>query len=117
MGWASGGAIFDRVADALIASRANDDLLRSTLGPLIDELRNGDWDTEDESLERFARVPVIVQLFADRNVLLPVDDDISQVLVAHGIAIRVGGFLFDDAGREHFADLVKAVLKRRGATG
>lgn len=69
MGWASGGSrIFDPVTRALIAAGANDDIKRQTLGPLIDELRELDWDTEDESLEEFRDDPVIVALFRERGV-------------------------------------------------
>jgi hypothetical protein len=75
MGWASGGAIFDRVANALIAANASDDIKRTCLGPLIDALQEGDWDTEHESLEEFADDPVIVEVFAEHGVTLGGDDD------------------------------------------
>lgn len=68
MGWSSGGSrVFDPVARALIEAGASDDLKRRTLGPLIDELRDLDWDTQDESLEEFRDDPVIVALFRERG--------------------------------------------------
>lgn len=70
MGWASAGAIFDRVADALIAADASGDIKRTCLEPLIGELQDGDWDTEHESLERYRDDPVIVEIFADHGVTL-----------------------------------------------
>lgn len=68
MGWASGGAIFDKVAYALVKADASDDLMRAALGPLIEALQDGDWDTEDESLNEFGDVPVIVELFHQHGV-------------------------------------------------
>lgn len=68
MGWASGGDIFDSVAHALIEAKASGELKYKTLGPLIDKLRDGDWDTEDESLEQFGHDPIIVALFRERNI-------------------------------------------------
>lgn len=71
MGWASAGEIFDRVADGLIEAQASEGTLRKVLGPLITQLQDGDWDTEDESLGEYADNPVIVALFAERGVHLP----------------------------------------------
>ena len=68
MGWSSGGEIFDSVAHALIEAGASDELKRKTLGPLIDKLRDGDWDTEGESLEQFGDDQVIVALFRERDI-------------------------------------------------
>lgn len=70
MGWNSANRIFDPVARALIEAGATDDVKRKVLGDLIRELQDGDWDTEDESLEDFLGDPAIVQAFADRNVHL-----------------------------------------------
>jgi hypothetical protein len=70
MGWNSANRIFDPVAHALIKAGANDDTKRTVLRDLIKELQEGDWDTEDESLEDFLGDPAIVQAFADRNVHL-----------------------------------------------
>lgn len=68
MGWASGGDIFDTVARSLIDARASNHVKREVLGPLVDKLQDGDWDTEDESLEKFRADPVIVQVFADHGI-------------------------------------------------
>ena len=74
MGWASGGEIFDCVAKALIDAEASDDIKRNALGRLIGSLQDGDWDTEDESLERFKDDQVIVELFRERGITLDGDD-------------------------------------------
>ena len=70
MGWASAGDIFDPVAEALIEAGASDELKRKVLSRLIGLLRDGDWDTEGESLEQFKDDPVIVAAFADHGVKL-----------------------------------------------
>ncbi|WP_372352663.1 hypothetical protein [Streptomyces sp. KL116D] len=70
MGWSSANSIFDPVAKALVETGADDDTKRKVLGDLIHELQDGDWDTEDESLEDFLDDPAIVSAFADRNVHL-----------------------------------------------
>ena len=68
MGWASAGNIFDPVAQALIDCHAPDEMKRRVLGQLIGVLQGEDWDTEKESLDRFADDPVIVKAFADHGV-------------------------------------------------
>lgn len=68
MGWASAGEIFDPVAQALIDLDADEQTKRKVLGPLIDALQQGDWDTEQESLARFQHDPVIVALFYERDI-------------------------------------------------
>lgn len=83
MGWASGGLIFDRVADAFIAANASDDVKRTCLGPLIEQLQEGDWDTEHESLERYASDPVIVGLFAERGITLDEDEGTEISMTTH----------------------------------
>jgi hypothetical protein len=68
MGWASAGDIFDPVAQALIDLNADEETKRRVLGPLIDKLQDGDWDTEYVSLEQFSDDSVIVALFNERGV-------------------------------------------------
>lgn len=68
MGWASGGEIFDSVADDLIRADAPDALKLLVLSGLIDRLQNKDWDTEDESLERYLNDPIIVQAFEEHGI-------------------------------------------------
>ncbi len=63
MGWGSAGSIFDPVAQALVDLGADADTKRKVLGPLIRTLRDGDWDTTDESRDQFCDDPVIVSLF------------------------------------------------------
>lgn len=68
MGWASGGEIFDGVANSLIGVKASDEVKEKVLSDLIGSLRDLDWDTEDESLEAFAHDPAIVRAFASHDV-------------------------------------------------
>lgn len=77
MGWNSANEIFDPVAKALIDANVGDKVLRDVLGSLIEKLQDGDWDTEDESLEAFASEPAVVAAFADNGVHLPTDEDNS----------------------------------------
>lgn len=75
MGWSSANEIFDPVARALIDTGATPEVKRKVLGDLINSLQDGDWDTEDESLELFRDDPAIVAAFADHDVRLDEDDD------------------------------------------
>lgn len=68
MGWSSANDIFDPVATALRDTGADDTTKRKVLGDLIGGLQDGDWDTEDESLERFLDDPAIVAAFHDHDV-------------------------------------------------
>jgi hypothetical protein len=68
MGWASAGEIFDPVAQALLDLGADRDTKRRVLGTLIDKLRDGAWDTEDESLHEFRHDVDIVALFHERGI-------------------------------------------------
>jgi hypothetical protein len=70
MGWSSANEIFNPVARALIDTGADDTTKRKVLGSLIGGLQDGDWDTEDESLEDFLDDPAIVAAFADHDVHL-----------------------------------------------
>jgi hypothetical protein len=83
MGWASAGAIFDPVAQALVDLDADEHTKRKVLGPLIDALQDGDWDTEDESLEQFRDDPVIVSLFYQRNVGGQFDGDGADGVIGY----------------------------------
>ncbi|MEU6342187.1 hypothetical protein ABZ883_14745 [Streptomyces sp. NPDC046977] len=81
MGWSSANSIFDPVAHALIDAKATPEAKRKVLGDLIKGLQEGDWDTEDESLELFLGDPAIVQAFADNEVHLS-DRRCCRVLLA-----------------------------------
>lgn len=74
MGWASAGEIFDPIARALVELDAPEETKRRVLGPLIDKLRNDDWDTESESLEEFRDDPVIVAIFRERGIVADCED-------------------------------------------
>ncbi len=75
MGWASAGAIFDPVAKALVDLNAPDEVKIRVLGDLIGALQDGDWDTEDESLETFKDDPAIVEAFRLHDVTIRCDDE------------------------------------------
>lgn len=63
MGWASGGEIFDRVTRKLVELRAPDRVLTAVCVELIDALREGDWDTLDESIEEFKENRAVMTAF------------------------------------------------------
>lgn len=76
MSWGSAGhSIFDPVAQGLIDAKASAEIKHRVLGGLIGELREMDWDTEHDSLDRFRDDPVIVAIFAEHGVTLGGDDD------------------------------------------
>lgn len=68
VGWGSAGRIFDPIAQALIDLGADEKTKRGVLGPLIVQLREGDWDTEYYSLKKFRDDSVIVDLFREAGV-------------------------------------------------
>jgi len=71
MGWGSAGyRIFDPVARGLCDANASEEIKRRVLGDLIETLRHEDWDTEYDSLSRFADDPVIVAIFREHGVTL-----------------------------------------------
>lgn len=58
MGWGSAGDIFDPVAQDLIG-RVPDEVLDRVCFRLAKQLMEGDWDTDDASIEQFQGVPVV----------------------------------------------------------
>lgn len=70
MGWASAGIYFNAVAKALIDHDASDELKTEVCSTLIGVFRDGDWDTEDESLEQFADDPAIVEAFRRHDIVI-----------------------------------------------
>lgn len=73
MGWSGANHIFDRVCRSLLHVTAPRDQLEDALVTLIEILQEGDWDTEDESLDRFTDSPVAVRAFARCGIYLPDD--------------------------------------------
>lgn len=63
MGWSGGGDIFDRVARALVGAGASDRIVTTVCEVLIDTLRDGDWDTLDESIDEFRSNRAVVAAF------------------------------------------------------
>ncbi|MER7813767.1 hypothetical protein ABZ714_34405 [Streptomyces sp. NPDC006798] len=68
MGWGSAYRIFNTVADALITAKASDETKEQTLSTLIGDLRDGDWDTELDSLQNYLNDPAIVRAFAHHDI-------------------------------------------------
>lgn len=81
MGWSSANSIFNPVAKALQNVGADDATRRKVLGDLIGGLQDGDWDTEDESLEDFLGDPAIVAAFHDHNVHTQDESCCRQMIV------------------------------------
>lgn len=67
MGWASAGAIFERVADDLIASGAPDRTRRQVCSSLIDVLCDRGWDTAEESMSLYEDDTAIISAFEDNK--------------------------------------------------
>ncbi|WTW93658.1 hypothetical protein OG216_09830 [Streptomycetaceae bacterium NBC_01309] len=97
MGWSSANSIFDPVAEALINAEVDGPTKRKVLADLIKGLQDGDWDTCDESLERFMHDPAIVLAFADNGVVLttvsvdvaPQDADAVREFAEHRAERRI----------------------------
>lgn len=110
MGWSSAGQIFDPVARALVELGAPDEMKRKVLGDLIGALHDGDWDTEDESLDEFKDDPAIVAAFADHRVYIrcqqtdSADERECMLPTGHqgGHAEYEGGPTWDAAGEPAF---------------
>ncbi len=68
MGWSSGGYIFEVVADSVLPlldqNKITEDGAMKIFVRLIQHLQREDWDTENESLGRYAH-PVITEAFAE----------------------------------------------------
>ena len=75
MGWASGGEVFDPVAQKLIDLGADDDIRHQVCSVLIAALRNRGWDTEGESLGGVFDDPAIVQAFRDHDITQTCGDE------------------------------------------
>lgn len=71
MGWASANPIFDETIREAIYNDVEGRALYCIASALIAQLQNGDWDTEDESLEQFRDQPEVIRAFKDAGVLIP----------------------------------------------
>lgn len=63
MGWNSANEIFDPVCEAILQVGIAAEKATEILRVLISKLQDGDWDTEDESLDEFGNEPVVVDAF------------------------------------------------------
>lgn len=70
MGWASGGAIFDPICEALQNAHMDPVSREKVLVICIKAFQDGDWDTEEESLERFRKDPLVVRAFEKCGICL-----------------------------------------------
>jgi hypothetical protein len=76
MGWSSANEIFDPVVQAMVEAAVGTAATTRVLTVLIKALQDGDWDTEDESLELFKDYPAVVEAFRRNGV--PGSDDYDQ---------------------------------------
>lgn len=65
MGWASGGEVFEPVADVMIHMKLTDAEMYLISVALINGLQSRGWDTENESLGMYQDYPAIVAAFKD----------------------------------------------------
>lgn len=75
MGWNSAGDIFDPVARAMVELGAPDAMKIRVLSDLIGALQDGDWDTEQESLDQFADDAAIREAFRQHDVFLTCNEE------------------------------------------
>lgn len=75
MGWNTANEIFDPVCAKLQHSHLWDSTRKDILVTLIQTLQDGDWDTEDESLERFKDDAIVVRAFGQCGVHLYEKDE------------------------------------------
>lgn len=75
MGWASGGDVFDPVANALIQLSVPGHVMYTVCWTLIGPLRERGWDTEGESLGQFQDYPEIVAAFAANGIVMDEEED------------------------------------------
>jgi len=73
MGWNSGNEIFDPVCEEVIRQVEKTDGMYpadaiALLTILIYEMQQGDWDTEDESLDKFQDYEYVVMAFAANGI-------------------------------------------------
>jgi hypothetical protein len=68
MGWNSASEIFDPVCEALQNAFLIPQTRKKILVTLITALQEGDWDTEDESLDKFQDDRVVVEAFKECGV-------------------------------------------------
>jgi len=71
MGWNSANPIFDETMRVAIHDGVTGPALKRLATVLIRQLQNGDWDTEDESVELFMDYPSILDAFRDCGVKIP----------------------------------------------
>lgn len=71
MGWSSANAYFDVVVQELEIANVPEEAQFSILKSLAAELRAGDWDTLDESLEAFPDNPAVRRVMAEYDIRLP----------------------------------------------
>lgn len=63
MGWNSANPIFDETARAVLNANIGSEKTTDILTVLIDQLRDGDWDTLDESINEFRDEPAVIAAF------------------------------------------------------
>jgi hypothetical protein len=68
MGWSSANPIFDRTIRTAINLGIKDSTLTALAQVLIEQLQDGDWDTEDESVELFEDYPEVLEAFRNQGV-------------------------------------------------
>jgi O-phosphoseryl-tRNA(Cys) synthetase len=104
MGWASGGEIFDDVTQALIDAGVHGEQLTSTCEKMIEQFRDMDWDTEEESLETFQDSPDVVEAFRRHDIHADGRSDLVDLFVQV--------FRVDRSAAEHVADKILPVVRR-----
>lgn len=103
MGWNSANAIVDPQVQLLVKAVDNDEMheavAENLLTALIKQCQEGDWDTEDETLEQWLHVPWVVRAFAACDVTPHGDERPSRADLVRAIKATLA------SGAEQFHDL------------
>ena len=89
MGWSSGNDVFDPVCELIIKLVDKNDGIyaddaREILSELIENLQGEDWDTEDESLDKFKDHWYVVKAFEENSIHLEGEDKPDMSEPSHG---------------------------------
>lgn len=103
MGWNSANEIVDPVIDELVKGVSNDEMdeavAEQLLFTLIKKCQEGDWDTEDETLEKYVHVPFVVSAFRRADVSVNGGDPPERLDVERAVRRAI------DANAEEWHDL------------
>lgn len=85
MGWSGANDIVESVIETLCTGitrmEMNESIAKQLLVTLIKKCQEGDWDTEDETLDLFSHVPWVVDAFRECGVMRQSSSDGLEELI------------------------------------